>query len=337
MTDANMTLTEVHDLSSRVLRQYGCDASNADSVANTITAAERDGCHSHGLMRLAGYVASLKSGKVNGAADPTVEQLAPAVVRVQGDSGFAPLALERGRDALISSARASGIAAMSLVDVHHFAALWVEVEPIAEAGLCALACVSYKPAVIPAGGSRPLYGTNPMAFGWPRKNHPPVIFDQASSVMAKGEVMLAAREGKSLPAGVGVDAQGQATTDPNEVLKGALLAFGGHKGSSIAMMIELFAGSLIGECFSFEAAERDNNDGGPPSGGELMIAIDPNLFGDADGWAEHSELFFKEIQTQQGTRLPSSRRYENREKTKRSGIAVSSKVHDQINALLESV
>ncbi|MGI9200572.1 MAG: Ldh family oxidoreductase [Woeseiaceae bacterium] len=337
MTDANMTLTEVHDLASRVLRQYGCDASNADSVANTITAAERDGCHSHGLMRLAGYVASLKSGKVNGAADPTVEQLAPAVVRVQGDSGFAPLALERGRDALISSARASGIAAMSLVDVHHFAALWVEVEPIAEAGLCALACVSYKPAVIPAGGSRPLYGTNPMAFGWPRKNHPPVIFDQASSVMAKGEVMLAAREGKSLPAGVGVDAQGQATTDPNEVLKGALLAFGGHKGSSIAMMIELFAGSLIGECFSFEAAERDNNDGGPPSGGELMIAIDPNLFGDADGWAEHSELFFKEIQTQQGTRLPSSRRYENREKTKRSGVAVSSKVHDQINALLESV
>ena len=96
----------------------------------------------------------------------------------------------------------------------HFAALWIEIEPLAEAGLCALACVSYKPAVIPAGGAKPLYGTNPLAFGWPRRNEPPVIFDQASSVMARGEVMLAAREGRPLPPGVGVDGDGKPTNDP---------------------------------------------------------------------------------------------------------------------------
>jgi len=336
MTDITMTLTEVHDLASQVLTRNGCNSDNSNAVADVITAAERDGCHSHGLMRLAGYVASLKSGKVNGNAEPVVEQLAPSVVRVDGDSGFAPLALARGRDALISAARTNGIAAMSLVDIHHFAALWAEVEPIAEAGLCALACVSYKPTVIPAGGTKPLYGTNPLAFGWPRKNHPPVIFDQASSVMAKGEVMLAAREGKSLPAGVGVDAEGNPTTDPNSVLEGALLAFGGHKGSSIAMMIELFAGALVGESFSFEAAERDNNDGGPPSGGELMLAIDPNLFGDADGWADHAETFFAKIESQEGARLPSSRRYKNREKSAESGIPLSAKVHEQLQALLKA-
>ena len=155
MTDVTLTLAEVHELAARVLKQYGCNSDNANAVADVITAAERDGCHSHGLMRLSGYVASLKSGKVNGNADPAVEQLAPAVVRVNGDSGFAPLALARGRAALVDSARTTGIAAMSLVDIHHFAALWTEVEPIAEAGLCALACVSYKPAVIPAGGAKP--------------------------------------------------------------------------------------------------------------------------------------------------------------------------------------
>lgn len=336
MTDVTLTLAEVHDLATTVLMQYGCNSDNANAVADVITAAERDGCHSHGLMRMSGYIASLKSGKVNGDANPGVEQLAPAVVRVDGDGGFAPLALARGRDALIKSAQTTGIAALSLVDVHHFAALWTEVEPVAEAGLCALACVSYKPAVIPAGGAKPLYGTNPLAFGWPRTGHPPVIFDQASSVMAKGEVMLAAREGKELPEGVGVDADGNPTTDPNDVLKGALLAFGGHKGSSIAMMIELFAGALVGECFSFEAAARDNNDGGPPSGGELMLAIDPNLFGDADGWSDHAEALFERIEAQPGARLPSARRYSNRKRSAVSGITVSVKVHDEIQALLHS-
>ena len=334
MTEVTLTLTQVHDIAARVLTRYGCNSDNANAVADVITAAERDGCHSHGLMRLAGYVASLKSGKVNGNADPTVEQLAPAVVRVDGDGGFAPLALARGRQALIESARTTGIAALSLVDIHHFAALWTEIEPIAEAGLCALACVSYKPAVIPAGGAKPLYGTNPLAFGWPRKDNPPLIFDQASSVMARGEVMLASREGKELPPGVGVDAEGNPTTDPDKVLEGALLAFGGHKGSSIAMMIELFACALIGESFSFEAADRDNNDGGPPRGGELILAIDPNLFGDAEGWADHAERLFDRIQEQDGARLPSARRYNNRASSATTGITLSEKAHNDIQALL---
>ena len=151
--------------------------------------------------------------------------------------------------------------------------------------------------------------------------------------MAKGEVMLAAREGHMLPDGVGVDASGEPSNDPNEILKGALLAFGGHKGSSIAMMIELFAGALIGESHSFEAKERDNGDGGPPQGGELIIAMDPNLFGDADGWADHAEKLFEQILTQDGARLPSSRRYHNRNSASESGVKLSAAVYEKVLAL----
>lgn len=335
MTEVSLSLDEVHSLASRCLQSNGCDKENANAVADVITAAERDGCHSHGLMRIAGYIASLTSGKVNGDARPDVEQLAAAVVRVNGNGGFAPLALAAGRQPLIDSAKTSGIAALSLVNIHHFAALWSEIEPIAEAGLIALACVSYKPAVIPAGGSKPLYGTNPLAFGWPRENSPPLIFDQASSVMAKGEVMLAAREGKLLPDAVGVDADGQPSNDPNEVLKGALLAFGGHKGSSIAMMIELLAGALLGESLSFEAEERDNNDGGPPRGGELIIAMDPNLFGDANAWADHAEKLFDRIVAQDGARLPSARRYRSRATSIETGISMPQDVYEKIVALAD--
>ncbi|NNC35867.1 MAG: Ldh family oxidoreductase [Hyphomonadaceae bacterium] len=333
MATINLTNSEVFDLAKETLLKFGCDEENASAVADTISRAEADGCHSHGLMRLPGYVATLKSGKVDGKARPTITKLAPAVVQVDGHNGFAPYALQEGRAHLIDAAKTCGIAAMPLIGVHHFAALWAEVEPVAEAGLLAFACTSYKPAVIPAGGTKALYGTNPIAFGWPRKNNHPVVFDQASSVMARGEVMVAAREGHTLPEGVGVDETGNATRDPNAVLKGALLAFGGHKGSSIAMMVELLAGGLIGESFSFEAAARDNNDGGPPQGGEFMMAIDPNLMGDSVGWSAHSEKLFEQITSQEGVRLPGDRRHANRKASATNGIELSQLVYDKIKEL----
>lgn len=333
MSETRMTLDEIHALAKDTLMAHGCDDENAAAVADIITKAEGDGCHSHGLMRLAGYTATLKSGKVNGKARPTITKLAPAVVQVNGHNGFAPYALQQGRSHLIEAAKTCGIAAMPLIGVHHFAALWTEVEPVSEAGLVAFACTSYKPAVIPAGGTKAVYGTNPIAFGFPRKDGAPMVFDQASSVMARGEVMLAAREGHDLPDGVGVDADGNATNDPNAVLKGALLAFGGHKGSSIAMMVELLAGGLIGESFSFEAAERDNGDGGPPQGGEFMMAIDPNLLGDRNGWADHSEKLFAKIKEQDGTRLPGERRHINRTKSATDSVLVSDVVLEKIKAL----
>ena len=333
MSETNMTLEAIHKLAVDTLMAQGCDTENAAAVADIITKAEGDGCHSHGLMRLPGYAATLKSGKVNGKARPKIKKLAPAVVQVNGHNGFAPYALKEGRAHLIEAAKTCGIAAMPLIGIHHFAALWTEVEPVAEAGLVGFACTSYKPAVIPAGGTQALYGTNPICFGWPRNDGPPMVFDQASSVMARGEVMLAAREGHTLPEGVGVDAAGNPSTDPDEVLKGALLAFGGYKGSSIAMMVELLAGGLIGESFSFEAAARDNGDGGPPQGGEFMLAMDPNLFGDANGWADHAEKLFDKIKDQDGARLPGARRHNNRKDSATNGVAVSNIILDKISAL----
>ncbi len=334
MDDVLLTIDEVAGLARRCLTANGCDEPNAAAVSTTVTAAERDGCPSHGLFRLPGYVASLRSGKVKGNADPRVEQLTPAVVRADGGCGFAPLALERGRQALVDSARSQGLAALALVNVHHFAALWVEVEAVAACGLAALACTAYMPSVAPAGSSEPLFGTNPMAFGWPRGERPPMVFDQASAAMARGEVMIAARDGHTLPPGVGLDAGGNATTDPNAILNGGiLLPFGGHKGSAIAMMVELLAAGLVGQDFSYEAAEHDNKDGGPPRGGELMIAIDPARFGDAARWPAHCEDFFARLAGLDGARLPGDRRYANRAANLAQGVKVPQSLCQRIEAL----
>jgi delta1-piperideine-2-carboxylate reductase len=337
MTDlAQLTLVQVHALTLQVLHAHGVSADQAQGIADTITAAERDDCKSHGLFRLPGYVSSVRSGKVTPDAVPQLRDLAPAIVQVDGQNGFAPLALRLGCAPLAEKARRHGIAALAVRRIYHFAALWPEVEALAVQGLVALACTAALSYVAPAGGSKPLYGTNPMAFAWPRVGHPPLVFDQASSVSARGEIQLHLRAGAPIPEGWAIDAEGHPTTDPAAALAGAQLPFGGYKGAAIALMIELLAGALIGEVFSFEASELDNADGGPPVGGEFIIAVEPTRCigpGDRQRQLAHAEQLFARILAQEDTRLPSDRRYAARQRTPTEGITIPRALYEELQGL----
>lgn len=253
----HVSIADIRRTAQAALTKAGCDPENTAAVAQVMAAADRDGCASHGLFRLNGYLAALKSAKVDGKARPSVKRLAPSVIQVDAHRGFAPLAMASARDALAPIAREQGIAAAALVNAYHFSALWVDIEPLVESGLAAMCFTAYMPALAPAGAAKPFFGTNPMAFGWPRPDGTTMIFDQASAAMARGEITIAARDGHQLPPGVGVDGDGNPTTDPAAILKGAQLPFGGYKGSAVALMVELLAGGLIGQPFSVEAGEQD--------------------------------------------------------------------------------
>jgi len=334
MPPIHMTLTEAHTLALSCLTQNGINDENATAIADRMIEAERDMCQSHGLFRLPWYVGGVTSGRVNGQATPVASTLAPAVVKVDGDNGYAPLGQKIGHGLLVDCARQNGIAALAFTNMYHIAAIWPEVESLANEGLCAIAVTAAYPYVAPAGGLKALFGTNPMGFAWPRKGHPPMVFDQASSSMARGEIQIAARDGHQVPQTAGIGPNGEVTTDPNVVLKGAQLGFGGYKGASLAMMIELLAGPLIGEFLSLESIVDDGGRGGPPKGGELIIALDPAHFGDADGFLEHGEVLFAELLSQSGTRLPGARRFENRKRTPTEGISIPASLHRDILALL---
>ncbi|MEH6446741.1 MAG: Ldh family oxidoreductase, partial [Oceanospirillaceae bacterium] len=288
------------------------------------------GSVSHGLFRIPGYVATLNSGKVNGKANPQPEQVTPALVRCHGENGHAPLAIARSVAMLAQSAQTCGIAALSLTHSHHFAALWPETEALAELGLVGFACVSYMPMVAPAGGKEALFGTNPISFAWPRPGKVPLVVDMATAAMAMGEVQIAARDGHQVPLGTGLGPDGELTEDPKEILKGVLLPFGAHKGSAISMMVELMAGPMVGEGFSFEAGEGDNGDGGPPQGGEFILAIDPKIMG-GDNWAEHAEKLFEKLEAIDGIRLPGQRRHKLRKDT--GPRAVNSELIEKLQGL----
>jgi delta1-piperideine-2-carboxylate reductase len=312
MNTVSLSLSEILDLAKKTLLANGCDEKNASVLADTIMRAERDGSVSHGLFRLPAYVAGLKSTKINGKARPELENVAPSIIKVLGNNAVAPMVLSLGLPAVIDLAKKNGVAVLAIKNSHHMAALWPETEAIAEAGLVGIACTSYKPAVAPAGATKPLYGTNPISFAWPRIGKTPVVYDMATASMAMGEVQIAKREGHKVPIGTGLNKDGKETTDPGEITDGGvILPFGGYKGSSIAMMVELLAGALIGENFSFETAAKDNNDGGPPSGGEFIIAISPEKISGV-GWDKHADEFFNKMSAMDGVRLPGERRHKNR-------------------------
>jgi len=337
MSTISISLDEIYDLAKKTLLFNGCDEENANILSDTIMRAERDGSLSHGLFRLPAYVASLKSGKVNGKARPEVKKISPSVIKVLGNSAFAPMVLKVGLPELIKLAKENGVAVLAITNSHHMAAMWPETEAIAEAGLVGFACTSYKPMVAPAGAKKALFGTNPISFAWPRPGKTPVVYDMATAAMAMGEIMVAARDGHKVPLGTGLNKDGKETTDPKEISKGGvLLPFAGYKGSAIAMMVELLAAGLLGERFSFEAAECDNKDGGPPQGGEFLLVIDPRRLG-GENWLDHTEAFFAKMLAIEGVRLPGMRRYDNRAKSLVEGIEVPVKLHATILSLTAEV
>ena len=312
MATVSLKLDEIFDLSKKTLLANGCDDETASILADLIKKAERDGSLSHGLFRLPAYVSGLKSGKINGKARPDVKKISPSVIKVLGNNCLAPMIHNKGLPELIKTAKENGVAVLAINNSHHMAAMWPETEAVAEEGLVAFACTSYKPAVAPAGAIKPLFGTNPISFAWPRPGKTPVVFDMATASMAMGEVQVAKREGHKVPLGTGLTKDGKETTDPAEIADGGvLLPFGGYKGSGIAMMVELLAGALVGDNFSFETAAKDNNDGGPPSGGEFILAISPEKIS-GSGWDKHADEFFNKMKSFEGVRLPGERRHKNR-------------------------
>ncbi|MCU9950578.1 Ldh family oxidoreductase [Pseudomonas sp. PDM13] len=330
----NLSLEQVHDLALRTLIGNGMGEDHARAIADTITQGQRDECHSHGLYRVLVCVHSLRSGKVDPNARPTLSRPAPAIVSVDAHRGYSLLALQTGLPLLVEQARELGVAALVIRNCFHFSALWPEVEAIAAEGLVGLAMTPSHAWVAPEGGSQGVFGTNPLAFAWPRAGREPFVFDFATSAIARGDIELHARQGKPIPLGWGLDAAGVPSTDARAVLEGAMQTFGGHKGSALAAMIELMAGALIGDLTSAESLAFDAGAGATPCHGELLLAFDPARFlGDAlEEGQRRAEQLFAAI-TGQGARLPSQRRFDARQRSARDGVWVAKTLLDDIERL----
>lgn len=325
-------LNDLNKLSTDILMGAGFSGAHAGAIAQMLSTCQIDDCQSHGLFRLFMCSQTMKAGKIDGQVLPLVKASDKAIVHVDARGGMSLLAVAAAMPQLIEKTRTHGIAAMAVNRCFHFSALWPEVEQLSAAGLAGLAMVPSHSWVAPAGGKRGTLGTNPLAFSWPRQGKTPFTFDFATSGFARGEIELYLRAGKPLPEGVAVDANGTPTTDPQAALDGAMLTFGGYKGSALSIMIELMAGPLIDDLTSLESMEFAEGAGGAPYHGEIILAFDPEYFsgGRVTENDVRAERLFSDI-VEQGARLPSQRRFEARARNIARGyVEIPASLHEDL-------
>ena len=270
------------------LERLGVPAAAAADVADCLVYADLRGVGSHGIVRLSVYARRLEAGVVT--ADPVMklDPAGPAAAALDGANGLGIAVGGRAMDEACALAAASGVGLVSVRRSNHFGAAGWYVERAIRRRMIAIVCSNAPPNMAPWGGARRFLGTNPLAIGVPAGEEPPLVFDMATSVVARGKIILAAQRGDPIPEGWAVDPDGAPTTDAQAALAGAVLPFGGAKGSAISFIIDILSGVLSGAAYAEYlntledlTAEQDL--------GHLFLAIPTDLFMPADAFARRMD------------------------------------------------
>nr|WP_216599131.1 MULTISPECIES: Ldh family oxidoreductase [unclassified Ruegeria] len=329
-----MTLAEIEDLSFRALVAAGTSEENARPLAQATAATEADGVASHGLAYIPIYCEHVQCGKVDGLAVPVLSRPKPGVVAVDAATGFAHSAIDTGFETLIPAAREQGVAVLAIKNSYNCGVLGYHTYRLAQAGLVGLGFTNAPASIAPSGGSKPVVGTNPFSIAAPGPDgEPALLIDQSASTIAKSEVMKHAREGKPIPVGWALDADGNPTTDPEVGLKGSMAPSGGYKGVGVALMVELMAAALTGASLGINASPFSGTVGGPPKTGQFFIAIDPTITASGVFETGVAELVGA-IRAQEAAHLPGDGRRTKRLSSRQSGVAVSRATLDKIAGFL---
>ena len=328
-----LSVADAEALAARALAAAGAGPEMARRTAAALVGAEIEGQAGHGLSRVPIYAGFLREGRARGHAAPRLAAARGGMALVDAANGLAYPALARAEAEAAGRAREHGLAFVAVTNSHHAGALSLPVRRLAEQGLVALALTN-SPAAMPVpGGRRPLLGTNPVAAAFPRRAAPPLLVDLALSEVARGKIMVAVQEGRPIPEGWALDAEGRPTTDPKAALGGAMLAIGGPKGAALALVVELLCCALGGAAFGFEADSFFAPSPNPPRLGQALLALDPGALTGVDAFAERLEAMVAAMLAEPGVRLPGARREALREAARREGIAVPPALLAELHAL----
>ena len=329
-------LADLQALAQRALEHAGANAAMAASTARALVAAEAQGLASHGLSRVPQYVGFLKNGRADGQAVAKVARAKGGAVLIDAGGGLAFPACDLAIAEAMARAREHGVAFAGVTNSHHFGVAAYHLEAVAREGLAGIA-MGNSPAAMPMpGGTRALFGTNPIAAVFPRKHGAPISLDLSLSEVARGKIMIAAQKGEPIPLGWALDKHGKPTTDAKAAIDGMMLPAGGTKGALLALMVELLVVALTGARFGFEADSFLVAEGNRPNIGQAFIVIDPNALAGNDAYYERVETLLTAMLADEEVRVPGYRRNALTAKAKAGGLTVSDALLAQLQTLAAS-
>jgi (2R)-3-sulfolactate dehydrogenase (NADP+) len=327
------TLPQLTALAEQALARAGAAPAMAHATAAALADAEAQGLASHGMSRVPQYATHLRNGRADGDAVPAVVAERGGAVLIDARDGLAFPACALAVAEAIARARVHGVSFAGVTRSHHFGVAAYHLVPVAAAGMVGLALGNSPAAMPPAGGRHPVFGTNPVAAAFPRRAGAPLIIDLSLSEVARGKVMIAAKEGRPIPLGWALDGKGQPTTDAKAALTGSMLPMGGTKGAMLALIVELLACALTGAAFGFEAETFFVDDGNRPRIGQAFLVVDPGALAGREVYNERVETLIAEMLKDDGVRLPGARRADRAARAAVDGVTLPAALAAQLRSL----
>ena len=333
-----MTQDELSRLAVRALEGLGLRASDAQQVARILVLGDLFGHATHGVLRLESYGQRIDAGAIRADAQPQLEDVSPAIVRVDGNGAVGPLVGMHALEAAMARARELGVGVALVRNGNHFGAIAPYCYLAAAQGFATVIASNASTTIAPTGGREERLGNNPLGIGVPRPGSDPIILDMAMSVVARGKIRAAAKKGATIPATWATDRAGRPTTDAAAALDGFLLPVGGYKGYGLALMVDLLAGVLSGAGYLTHVKSWQDQPTEPGNLGHFFLALDTRALGLGEGLAgrvaDFASIVHDTPRADPATpvRLPGEIEMENLARHQRDGLEID----DSLRRTLES-
>ena len=333
---------DLFEYGCRILERLHIPPHDAREVAGCLLKAELRGIDSHGMVRLPVYVRRIQAGVVKGKPDMVVQPSGTTAALLDGDNGLGPVVGSRAMATALELAGKHGTGFVGVCHSNHFGAAAYYVEKAIDQGCIGVAISNAPPNMAPFGGRKRFLGTNPIAIGIPAGKESPLIFDASTSVVARGKIIVAAHRKQPIPEGWAIDPEGVPTTDADQALAGAVLPFGGPKGSAISFIVDILCGVLTGAAFAVHLNTLENLNA-VQNVGHMFAAIRTDIFLSAEEFKQRMDAILGLLKASpaapglERVLLPGELEVQQESRNREQGIPLADEIAAQLAQLGEEL
>jgi LDH2 family malate/lactate/ureidoglycolate dehydrogenase len=258
--------------------KHGLNKNHAEISSNYIIQAELVGAPSHGLARLKMYCDRINKKLINFKPKIKIKKISQSISHIDANNSIGFVAADIGIKKAIDNAKKTGFGLVGIKNSSHYGLSSFYADQAVKKNLIVFCFTNAPPAIAPHGAKKSLFGTNPICFGSPSGSQTPFILDTSVSMINRGKIRIAAKQGTKIPKNVALDKFGKATTNAKKALEGVQLPIAGFRGSGLAWMVDILSGVFTGGNHAGNVKDPFDDFSGPQNVGHLFIVIKPNLF-----------------------------------------------------------
>jgi LDH2 family malate/lactate/ureidoglycolate dehydrogenase len=336
------TVDSLRAFGTEVAQKLGMSEVDADILMQNLLLSDMRGIRSHGMTKLIGYITRIELGITSATAQPTMTMDHGAVFAMNGNNGMGSTIGSATMKECIRRAKNFGVSFATVNNASHYGFGGYYAMMASKENMIGFTICNTPALVAPFGGANAMIGTNPLSVAIPAGKHPDLVMDMATSMVAKGKIALALKEGKSIPDNWALDSNGNPTTDPAAANTGALMPLGGAKGYALALIIDVICSCLAGGKNSRQIQRMFENPTEPSGVGYFMGAIDISKFLDVEEFKARTDTMFDEIKAGKPApgfheiMIPGEIEYNLTQKNKLEGIEISDATLKEFQHISES-